>query len=65
MKIGVVIMLKTQCPLEKTICVPRHSMRLKDRLASDYKDSAVLDSGFGMCSIGIETFGGFVRNEIY
>ena len=40
-------------------------MRLKDRLASDYKDYEVPDSGFGMCSIGIETFGGFVRNEIY
>lgn len=40
-------------------------MRLKDRLASDYKDYEVLDSGLGMCSTGIETFGGFVRNEIY
>lgn len=40
-------------------------MRLKERLASDYKDYEVLDSGLGMCSTGIETFGGFVRNEIY
>lgn len=59
----VVIVLKIQCLLKKTICVPIHETERE--IASDYKDYEVLGSGLGMCSTGIETFGGFVRNEIY